>query len=132
MRLPIVVVDETAVAEVHPTVAEAEASMEAYDVLDGIYRVYDADGTVLEARPLADDRVAILEGQESVRRPDELAEALRLYVQSVGVDRLGVSPAWLAQASTVDVAKAILDFEERWKQECRQGPLHAIIRRLRK
>ena len=86
-----------------------------------MYRVHNADGTVLEVRPLPDNRVAIAEGRDSIRRPEELAEALRLYVEAVGFDRVGVSPAWAAQAAPKDVAAAILDFEERRKQERRQG-----------
>ena len=95
-----------------------------------MYRVHNADGTVLEVRPLPDNRVAIAEGRDSIRRPEELAEALRLYVESVGFERVRVSPAWAAQAAPKDVAAAILDFNERLNQEGRRGPLQAIIRSL--
>ena len=84
MMTPIIVIDGGDV-EVYQTAESAALDMEAVDVLNGEYDIYDCEGTVLEAHAASvDSPVKIRLPANPLKEPIRLRAILRDFIQRVG------------------------------------------------
>jgi hypothetical protein len=88
--LPPIITDENGDIGFFASVAEAELDLEAVDVRDGIYDVFDSAGHRL-AVTAEGESVRICSDQEASADPAELMNRLRRYAARVGPERIGVS-----------------------------------------
>ena len=111
MKTPIIV-DEGGDVSIYQTVAAA-LEMEAVDVLNGEYRVYDAEGTVLHvAAHSIDSRVEIQSPSEAMKDPSRLQDILRDYIRRGGPERIGLSQQELLELNLSDLIEAIQRFQK--------------------
>ena len=83
---------------IYATLADLESGLEETDVIDGCYRAFDADGTVVDLVPIDPHGVRAIIPPEAERLPVDLEVILRRDIASRGdVDRARDPDATLAQ-----------------------------------
>jgi hypothetical protein len=93
-----VIVDEHGDIELYPTIQAACFDLEAIDVRNDEYEVFDSRGNRL-AIAAEGERVRIWLDPRSQPAPEELADRLRRFISRVGPDRIGIDDA---EAATLD------------------------------
>jgi hypothetical protein len=84
VKLPIIVVSDDSSVQLFPDVDRAVRPMEAIDVLNGEYRVFDADGLRLVLRASSDDGpIEIREAPGHQPEPATLRQLLRAHLRRV-------------------------------------------------
>jgi hypothetical protein len=87
--LPPIVTDDSGDIMMFPTVEAAEQYVEAIDVRDGVYALFDSTGTRLTATTDGNSvRISLDPGGTTI--PEELAARLRRFVLQVGPERIGI------------------------------------------
>ena len=112
MRTPIVSVDRRANVDVFLSVSSAEAYLEAFDIAEGEYDVYDADGLVLHgvtherSIQLGPLRRTQLEGSWNLvvsdpaeYRAEELKVAVRRFLRAINAKKKTQTDEWVDQAT---------------------------------
>jgi hypothetical protein len=110
---PPIVIEECGDVYVYESVEDAQLDIEAIDVIDGVYRVFDSEGTIL--RPFASSEyspVEIDEPEVASKKPELLAEILRQYVRDVGAERFGLTTDGIGGTPLGMLIYAILDFQK--------------------
>jgi len=87
---PPIVTDDNGAIELYPSVEAARRDMEAIDVLDGVYDVFDGTGSRLSVGA-SEGLVQIWLDPNAEPEPEELIGRLRHFVARVGPDRVGVA-----------------------------------------
>ena len=109
---PPIVVDEGGDAYVFETVEDAALSMEAVDVRNGEYMVYDCEGAVLRAHAASiDSPVEVGLPPEPACEPSRLRAVLADFIRRVGLDRFGISDQELQQAGLSSLIGAAQRFQ---------------------
>jgi hypothetical protein len=104
---PPIVTDDTGDIAVYLTVADACADIEAVDVRDGVYEVFDSRGRRLRI-DAESEVVSIRVDPGAASDPDELERRLRRFIARVGADRVGLPN--FATASLSDLIDAVRIF----------------------
>lgn len=125
---PPIVVDENGDIEVYPTVAMAGQALEAIDVIEGSYEMFDSEGRQL-LLVAHGDLVSIELPRDSHSDPAQLEFRLRRYIKAVGVERLGGSS--LKDASLSVMIQTLLVFQRGEHRTARKWSLRAALRRFR-
>lgn len=105
--LPIIV-DEEGNLVVHETAEHACAGMEAIDVHDGVYDVFDAEGRRL-VLVVKGEQVTLKTSPDLRAEPEELRGRLHRYIKRLGTDRLEFSD--LDRAPTTVLIQTLLRFQ---------------------
>ena len=106
----IILVDESEAATVFDSVESAEAHMEAIDVEDGIYSVYDSVGRELLVRALPDGNARIGDGTGRVDAQAARA-ALTRTAEWVGLEKVRLSEEDLTALPLPDLAARIREHD---------------------
>ncbi|MGL4745929.1 MAG: hypothetical protein ACRCXL_16285 [Dermatophilaceae bacterium] len=107
LAIPPIVVDDRGDIALYATLEAASRELEAIDVLDAIYEVFDSRGRRLSVTA-AGGLVSIRLDPQSVPESDELLRRLRHFISRVGADRVGVEDA---ESASLDVAvRALAQF----------------------
>jgi hypothetical protein len=117
-------IDGDGLFEVYPTVALACSYVEAVDVNDGLYEAFDSEGRRLLFQTHG-NLVSLEAPPDSHPDPSELGRRLRGYIQSVGVDRVGITD--VQDATLPALLDALLRFQER---ETRPWSLRDFLARI--
>lgn len=99
--IPPIVSDENGDINLYPSVEDAEQYMEAIDVRDGVYEVFDSIGNRLAVSAEGETVRIGLDPQQSPD-PEELASRLRGRAIRIGADRVG-----LADPATAPLAELV-------------------------
>jgi hypothetical protein len=105
--LPIIV-DEEGNLVVHETAEHACYGMEAIDVFDGVYDVFDAEGRRL-VLVVQGDQISLRESPDHGAEPDELRRRLHNFIERIGTDWLKIAD--LDQTPTPVLIGALLRFQ---------------------
>ncbi|MPZ96282.1 MAG: hypothetical protein GEU96_15560 [Propionibacteriales bacterium] len=89
-EVPPIVTDEDGDINIYPSADEAQRDMEAIDVRDGVYMVFDSKGNRL-AVTTEGEAVRIEIDPTSSTDPDDLARRLRQFILRVGPERVGLA-----------------------------------------
>lgn len=130
VKPPIIVVHDDASVQVFPDVGQAVRPMEAIDVLNGEYRVFDADGLRLVLHADSDDGpIEIREGPGPQPEPAEVRRLLREHLRRVQAVRPALVEISPDELEGLDLAALVLQMvtTERRFQE---SSLAARLRRL--
>ncbi len=119
-----IVLDGDGLFEVYPTVALARSYVEAEDVNDGVFEAFDSEGRRLLFQTHG-NLVWLEVPPDSHPEPAELERRLRRYIQSVGVDRVGITA--LQDATLPMMLDALLRFQDR---KTRNWSLRGILARI--
>lgn len=107
LATPPIVTDDHGDIALHGSVEAACQEMEAIDVRDGVYDVFDSRGHRLSLG-VSGGLVQIWLDPQAEREPDELARRLRHFMTRVGTDRVGVHD--IEAASLDDAIHALARF----------------------
>jgi hypothetical protein len=111
MKPPIVSVDRQANVNLFSSVSSVESYLEAIDIADGEYDLYDADGLVLhgitnvksvQLGPLQwipEGRWNLTESDLTEYRAEELAAALRRFLRGINPKKRTQTDDWVDQAT---------------------------------
>jgi len=125
MKPPIVSVDRQANVNLFPSVSSVESYLEAIDIADGEYDLYDADGLVLhgittvksvQLGPLQwipGGRWNLTESDLSEYRAEELAAALRRFLRGINLKKRTRSDEWVDQATLASLLLEAAPFATR-------------------
>lgn len=89
---PPIILDENGDILMYASVEDACHKLEAIDVLDGAYMLFDSEGFRLDAEVSGYDVVGMSVVSDEPQR-DDLALRLRRFVVAVGPDRIGLPDA---------------------------------------
>jgi hypothetical protein len=123
---PIVIVEGHDV-EVYPTVALACLKVEAEDANDGVLEAFDSEGRRLLFQTHG-NLVSLEVPPDSHPDPAELERRLRGYIQSVGVDRVGITD--VRDATLPALLDAVLRFQLGEDRETRPRSLRGFLARI--
>lgn len=104
---PPIVTDDSGDINLYGSVEAACQDMEATDVLDGVYVVFDSSGHRL-APAVAEGRVQLGVDVSAAPEPEELARRLRHFISRVGPERVGVRN--VEDASLAEAIDALATF----------------------
>ena len=120
MKTPIFVVSDDSSVQVFPDADRAVRPMEAIDVLNGEYQIFDADGLRLEVHADTDNSpIVIREVPGRHPEPDVLRRLLRedlLAVQDVRPALIETGPAGLDGADLPALVAAMETMERRFRE----------------
>jgi hypothetical protein len=112
LDLPIIT-DDSGDIGVYRTVADACINMEAIDVRDGVYDVFDRSGRRLLVTA-SSEAVSIQLDPRAEPEPEELERRLRHFITRVGADRVGIPD--LQAAALSDLVDALDIFFHRGRR----------------
>jgi hypothetical protein len=123
---PIVIVEGRDI-EVYPTVAVACLDVEAVDANDGVLEAFDSEGRrlVFQTHGIL---LSLKAPPDSHPDPAELERRLRSYIQSVGVDRVGITD--IQDATLPALLDAVLRFQRGKDRETWKWSLRGILARI--
>jgi hypothetical protein len=107
LPVPPIVTDDNGDIEFHSSVEAAERDMEAIDVLDGVYDVFDSMGRRLSVGA-SEGLVQIWLDPDAMPEPEELEGRLREYIARVGPGRVGIAD--METASLDNLIRALSRF----------------------
>jgi hypothetical protein len=125
MRPPIVSVDRQANVDLFLSVSSAEDHLEAIDIAEGEFDLYDADGFVLhgithvrsiQLGPLQwipEGRWKLIESDPPEFRADQLAMALRRFLRGISPKKRTQSDEWVDQATLASLLVEAAPFATR-------------------
>ena len=105
--LPIIV-DEEGNLVVHESAEQACSGMEAIDVFDGVYDVFDSEGRRLVV-VVSGNRISLKTSPDFLAEPDELAGRLRHYIKRLGTGLLEIED--LDQTTTPVLIETLVRFQ---------------------
>jgi hypothetical protein len=119
--VPPIIADENGDVHLFESLRDAEEYVEPVDVENDEYNFYDSTGLVLKGEVHTDNledgllrrlvspswqRVRLVVGPETDRRPDELAEVLRSLLATVGPGRTGIDDEALSDMTLDQLVSA--------------------------
>jgi hypothetical protein len=111
LKTPIVSVDRQANVNLFSSVSSVESYLEAIDIADGEYDLYDADGLVLHGitnvksvqlgplQLIPEGRWNLTESDPPEYRAEELAAALRRFLRGINPNKRTQTDDWVDQAT---------------------------------
>jgi len=113
----------------------AEGDLEAIDVLNGEYEVFDSNGMRLRATAASDDApVDMVEATDRTPVPEELSRILREHLRAVSAVRpelLDMSERDLSDAGLADLVLEMQVVDERFRQRSMASRIRRLSRILR-
>jgi hypothetical protein len=117
---PPIVVDENGDIEVYKNVAEAALDLEAIDVLNNEFVIFDSRGRLLDAVATSETSpVRIREPDDVQLKPEMLRARLASFIARVGSRRLGFTHETLAAARLPALISALLNLKYGNKERLR-------------
>jgi len=120
-RAPIIV-DARGDVSAFDSVEAAEVALEPIDVSNKEYKVFDAEGTLLEPRVTSNGlRVRLVDSSPPERQPDELAVVLRRFLSRMGAEKTGLAEdeVWRAPLPTLLASMQVLEQHDRHRRRFR-------------
>jgi len=107
---PPIIIDDHGDIGLYANLEDAAADLEAVDVLDEAYEVFDSTGRIIRATAEGiNSKVTLTIDTSRPPVPDLLAERLRLFIENVGPERIGIQGS-LAALSLKDLVGALARF----------------------
>lgn len=124
---PPIIVDGDGDFAVHATIDDAISSVEAIDVADGLYEVFDSNGYRLQIAAHG-ERVSIQLDTASQPDPNGLARRARAHIELLGAGRVDVERP--EDAALPVLLDALLRFERDFRERPRRSPWKLLSNRL--
>jgi len=108
MKPPILVVSDGSTVASYERVEQAEGNLEAIDVLDGVFQVFDADGRALHVTAASDNGpVVIADAPDLAFEPERLSRPLRKYLEAVRSVRPELLDMTLVELSSANLDRLV-------------------------